>query len=143
MQDFARLSFGSSPLKGSAFCKIALAPLDVLACHQTTLRVSDFLSAALPPPELNPMHMREHVTLKEVVKDSLKGTHRSHMAAATPLKYEVCHPQAPHLCSTYHCCSDGTTCMNDFENNVCSYGKAINPMHERQTLYFLDSGAIG
>ena len=92
LQDCARLIFGSSPRKGSAFCKIAFAPLDVLACHQTTLRVSDFLAAALPPPELNPMHMRVHVTLKEVVQDSLKGTHRFHMAAATPLKYEVCHP---------------------------------------------------
>ena len=89
LQDFAKLIFGTSSERGSAFCKIALAPLDLLACHQTTLRVSDFTAAALPPPELNPVHMRVHVTLKEVVQDSLKGTQEYHMAVATPLKYEV------------------------------------------------------
>ena len=129
LQDFARLIFGSSSPKGSAFCKISLAPLDVLACHQTTLRVSDFLAAALPPPELNPMHMRVHVTLKEVVQDSLKGTHRFQMAAGTPLKYEVCHSQAPSMRSMYKCCGDGTRCMNIFENDVCSYGEAVELGH--------------
>ena len=129
MQDFARLIFGSGSLEGSPFCKIALAPLDVLACHQTTLRVSDYLAAALPPPELNPVHMRVHVTLREVVQDSLKGTHNFQMTVATPLKYEVCHSQAPYVHYMYQCCSDGTTCMAGLERNGCSHGKAAFMMN--------------
>ena len=76
LQDFASLIYGPSSVEGSTFCRVALAPLDVVACQHTTLRVTAFVAEALPPPELDPVRMRVHVSLREVVQETLRGMHQ-------------------------------------------------------------------
>ena len=89
LQDFARLIFGSGPSMGCTFCKVNVAPMDLMACQHTLLRVSAFLAEALPPPELNPVHMRVNVSLREILQDSLKGLHQHKLAVADLPSYEV------------------------------------------------------
>ena len=89
VQDFARLIFVSSPIEGASFCKMSVAPLDILTCQHTTLRITTFVAEALPPPELNPMHMRVHVSLREVIQDSLRGLRQQTPAIIGVPSYEV------------------------------------------------------
>ena len=81
----------SSAIEGASSCKVYVAPTDILSCQHTMLRVTSFVAEALPPPELNPVHMRVHVTLREVIQDSLKGLPPQHgRAASSAPSYEVC-----------------------------------------------------
>ena len=90
MQDFARLICVSSPVEGASFCKISLAPLDILSCKHSMLKVAAFVAEALPPPEHSPLHMKVHVSLREVIQDSLRGLPQHTPAASSAPSYEVC-----------------------------------------------------
>jgi len=103
VQDFARLIFVSSPIEGASFCKMSVAPLDVLTCQHTTLRITTFVAEALPPPELNPMHMRVHVSLREVIQDSLRGLPQQTPATISVPSYEVCPPNVSVSGNVYAC----------------------------------------
>ncbi len=89
MQDFARLMCVTNAVEGASFCKIALAPLDVLSCQHSMLKVTAFAAEALPPPELSPLHMKVHVSLREVIQDSLRGLPPHSPAAFSAPSYEV------------------------------------------------------
>ena len=81
----------SSAIEGASSCKVYVAPTDILSCQHTMLRVTSFVAEALPPPELNRVHMRVHVTLREVIQDSLKGLPQQQLPAASSApSYEVC-----------------------------------------------------
>ena len=90
VQDFARLIFLSSAIEGTSFCKVYVAPMEILSCQHTVLRVTSFVAEALPPPELNPVHMRVHVTLRDEIQESLRGLPQPTPAACSAPSYEVC-----------------------------------------------------
>ena len=102
VQDFARLIFVSSPIEGASFCKMSVVPLDILTCQHTTLRITAFVAEALPPPELNPMHMRVLVSLREVIQDSLRGLRQTPATISVP-SYEVCPPNVSVLDNLHAC----------------------------------------
>ncbi len=89
MQDFARLICVLSAVEGASSCKISLAPLDILSCQHSMLKVAAFAAEALPPPELSPLHMKVHVSLREVIQDSLRGLPQHTPAASSATSYEV------------------------------------------------------
>ena len=98
-QDFVRLVYASGDSGKPSFCRVSVAPLDVLSCQHTMLKVTAFVAKALPPPELNPVHLKVHVSLREVLQDSLRGLHQQVPAAAGVPSYEVClsHVQQQHI----------------------------------------------
>ena len=90
VQDFVRLVCVTSAVEAAGFCQVSVAPTDILSCQHTMLRVTAFVAEALPPPELSPLHMSVHVSLREVIQDSLRGLHQQMPAAASAPSYEVC-----------------------------------------------------
>lgn len=95
LQDFASLIYGPNSVEGSTFCRVALAPLDVVACQHTMLRVTASVAEALPPPELDPVRMMVHVSLREVVQETLRGMHQHSLDLNRLPSYEV-RPFPPH-----------------------------------------------